>query len=265
MSHVQVITYNNQCVYINDWPYVSLDWIDNGRYSVTNVKSGLVWHVMITEDEEPDYTITQETWENLDCQKWDFTSLGNGYFVIMNALGGLAAHGLDDSTLDDATLNLYPFSGYHVEKTNVGDFVISGKNDDHVVEVSGASVSTGAHLALNDYDGNDHQRFYLTPADIAINSPPIISITSPSDGQTFSSGSSITIDAVASDSDGTVVLVEFYNGTTKLGEIEDSPYSYTCDNVAVGTHALIVKAIDNDGAVTAAGVNVTVSGRGPSR
>jgi len=248
----------------NDWPYVSLDWVDAGRYSITNVNSGLVWQASDIAGESAQ-AITQGAWEDLDYQKWDFASLGNGYFMIMNALGGLAAHGLDGSQANGAMLQLYPFSGYHVEKTHVGNYVLSAKNDNRVVEVPGASISTGAQLALNDYTGGDHQRFELNPVDRTINNPPTVSIASPSDGQVYNPGESVTIEANASDSDGSVIVVEFYNGSTKLGEDDSSPYSYTWNNVVTGTYALIARAIDDGGAVKAAGVNVRVSGRGPSR
>ena len=245
---------------VNDWPYISLDWIDNGCYCVTNVNSGLVWHALNSEEEFTP-AIIQETWQELDCQKWDFLSMGNGYFLITNTLGGLAAYGLESLSENDSMPILYPFSGYHVEKTNVGDYVISARNDNRVVEVPDASISTGTQLALNDYNGENNQRFYLTPIDVTINNPPEVSIVSPSDGQTFGSGASVTIDAAASDSDGSVVVVEFYNGSTKLGEDNSSPYSCTMNNCAMGNYALIAKAIDNDGDVKAAGINVTIGGR----
>ena len=44
----------------------------------------------------------------------------------------------------------------------------------------------------------------------------------------------ITINANASDSDGTVSKVEFFNGATKLGESLDAPYSFAWNNVAAG-------------------------------
>ena len=48
--------------------------------------------------------------------------------------------------------------------------------------------------------------------------PPKISITSPSDSAWFAEPANITILTDANDEDGTVTKVEFYNGTTKIGE-----------------------------------------------
>ncbi|WP_162053149.1 DUF4082 domain-containing protein, partial [Pontibacter pamirensis] len=70
----------------------------------------------------------------------------------------------------------------------------------------------------------------------------------------------IDIAANASDGDGTVSKVEFYNGTTKLGEDLTSPYSYSWTNVAAGPYTLTARATDNGNAVTtSAAVSVTVN------
>jgi len=47
---------------------------------------------------------------------------------------------------------------------------------------------------------------------------PTVSITSPASGSSFDAGDDITIDATASDTDGTVTKVEFFEGAVKLGE-----------------------------------------------
>ena len=97
------------------------------------------------------------------------------------------------------------------------------------------------------------------------NIAPTASITSPADGASFNEGSNITINASASDSDGSISKVEFYRGSTKLGEDTTSPYSYTWNNATAGNYSLTVKATDNDGATTtssAKSIVVTGSGSG---
>jgi hypothetical protein len=80
--------------------------------------------------------------------------------------------------------------------------------------------------------------------------PPSVSITSPTNGASISIGSNVTIQATASDPDGTVAKVEFFQGTTKLGEDLSSPYSYTWNTVPAGDYILTAKATDNDGLST---------------
>ncbi len=90
--------------------------------------------------------------------------------------------------------------------------------------------------------------------------PPTVSITSPVEGAIFPNGSNITIQAAASDSDGTVAKVEFFEGANKLGEDTSSPYSFTWMNVPADSYTLSAKATDNDGATaTSDPVHITVS------
>ena len=97
----------------------------------------------------------------------------------------------------------------------------------------------------------------------AENLPPTASITSPANNATFTAPASITINANAADSDGSVAKVEFYNGTTKLGEDATSGYSFSWTGVQAGTYNLTVKSIDNVGAVTTSSVvTVVVSSPG---
>ncbi|MEW7278437.1 Ig-like domain-containing protein [Aquimarina sp. 2201CG1-2-11] len=96
------------------------------------------------------------------------------------------------------------------------------------------------------------------------NVSPTVSITSPTNGISFNEGTAIAIAANAADSDGTVTRVEFFNGSTKLGEDTSSPYNYTISNAAVGSYTLTAKATDNEGAMTtSSSVAVTVVGDNP--
>ncbi len=92
------------------------------------------------------------------------------------------------------------------------------------------------------------------------NAAPTVSITSPSNGATFTAPANITINATAADSDGTISKVEFFQGATKLGEDLTSPYSFAWNGVAAGSYALTAKATDNGGAITTSStVNITVN------
>ncbi|HEY9044786.1 MAG TPA: glycosyl hydrolase family 8 [Ohtaekwangia sp.] len=91
------------------------------------------------------------------------------------------------------------------------------------------------------------------------NTPPVVSITAPANNATFATGASVNITANASDSDGTVSKVEFYAGTTKLGEDTSAPYSYTWSGATAGSYSLTGKATDNTGAVTtSAAIAITI-------
>jgi chitodextrinase len=95
------------------------------------------------------------------------------------------------------------------------------------------------------------------------NALPVVSITSPANNATFNAPASIAIQANATDSDGSIAKVEFFNGGSKLGEDASAPYSFTWANVAAGTYTLTAKATDNaNGAATSAAVTVTVGTTG---
>jgi len=94
---------------------------------------------------------------------------------------------------------------------------------------------------------------------INVNAPPSTSITSPTAGAIFSAPASLSINASASDSDGTISKVEFFQGGVLLGTDTTSPYNFTWSNVAVGNYSLTAKATDNLGAVTtSSSVSVSV-------
>lgn len=91
------------------------------------------------------------------------------------------------------------------------------------------------------------------------NNIPTVNITSPDNAQVFTAPASISITATASDSDGSIAKVEFYNGAIKLGEDITSPYSFTWSNVSAGNYSLRAKAIDNTGDVATDMVDITVN------
>ncbi|HWI55877.1 MAG TPA: Ig-like domain-containing protein, partial [Bacillota bacterium] len=85
------------------------------------------------------------------------------------------------------------------------------------------------------------------------NQAPAVSLTSPADGTNivFSSApASLPLVASASDSDGSIAKVEFYTGTTKLGEMTTSPYTLLWSGFGSGSYQLTAVATDNAGAST---------------
>lgn len=82
------------------------------------------------------------------------------------------------------------------------------------------------------------------------NVAPVVNITAPLNDTTISDPTAISITATASDSDGSVAKVDFYNGTQLLGTDATAPYSFVWTNVAGGKYNILAKATDNQGAVT---------------
>jgi gliding motility-associated-like protein len=123
------------------------------------------------------------------------------------------------------------------------------------------NVSTGSYTLTA--KATDNKNGTSTSAAVRINvaennAMPSITITSPANNSNFTAGSSISIAATASDNDGAIAKVEFFNGAQKLGEDTSSPYNYNWTNSPVGNHTIIAKATDNDGATATAQVNILV-------
>ena len=90
---------------------------------------------------------------------------------------------------------------------------------------------------------------------VANNLPPSITFNEPADnGPAIYAPADITLGATASDADGTITKVEFFKGSTKLGEATAAPYRYVWAAVAAGSYSLTAKATDNRGATTTSAV-----------
>jgi WD40 repeat protein len=116
-------------------------------------------------------------------------------------------------------------------------------------------------LVVVDADGVPSVATMVTVPAPPSNAAPAASITSPAGGAVFGWRANVTINAAASDTDGTVSKVEFFraDGATKLGEDTTAPYSFIWRSASSGTHILRARATDNTGAVTtSAGVSIRV-------
>lgn len=90
------------------------------------------------------------------------------------------------------------------------------------------------------------------------NTPPSVTITNPASGAIFIAPANVTIQASASDSDGTVTNVQFFDGATSLSNVTSSPYQIVV-GLALGSHTLTAVASDNLGATTTSAPPVTVT------
>ena len=76
---------------------------------------------------------------------------------------------------------------------------------------------------------------------------PIVSLKNPNDGTTIPGSANLSLTASASDQDGLISKVEFFQGSTKLGEARMAPYTSEWINVAPGSYTLKAVATGNDG------------------
>jgi endoglucanase len=93
------------------------------------------------------------------------------------------------------------------------------------------------------------------------NQPPVVNLASPTADQRFDSPATVNFAATASDSDGSVVRVEFLNGSTVIASDTTSPYTFPWTGVAAGTYFVSARATDSSGATTTtAPIRIVVGG-----
>jgi len=92
----------------------------------------------------------------------------------------------------------------------------------------------------------------------AANLPPTVSITNPASGAVFAAPANITIQASASDSDGTVTNVQFLVGANVVTNQATAPFSAVTNNLAAGSYTLSAIASDNSGATATNQVAISV-------
>ncbi len=99
----------------------------------------------------------------------------------------------------------------------------------------------------------------------AANQAPNVSLTSPLANQSFTAPATVTLSATASDPDGSIAQVEFFQGTTRIGSATEAPYSVVWNAVPAGSYSLTAKATDHLGATRSSpAVAITVTGSGPT-
>jgi len=82
---------------------------------------------------------------------------------------------------------------------------------------------------------------------VLVNAPPQVALAAPVNHSVFNLPASVTLTATASDSDGSISLVEFFEGANKLGDVAASPYNLQWNVVARGIFELKAVATDDLG------------------
>lgn len=129
-------------------------------------------------------------------------------------------------------------------------------NADFVSGSPSANVTFSIGNGVNSFS----KQFIIGIAPTVSNVPPTVSLTSPANNATAIAPASIQLSANATDSDGNIAKVEFFNGNTLLQTVTSAPYTYAWNNVAANTYTITAVATDNLNASTTSGsVTITVT------
>jgi len=89
---------------------------------------------------------------------------------------------------------------------------------------------------------------------------PGIGITAPADKSTFTAGTDIKIQAFATEDNGPVARMDFYEGTNKIGEDMMAPYEYVWQKVQAGEYTISVTSVDDqETEMSSASITVAVA------
>ncbi|HEY2953113.1 MAG TPA: lamin tail domain-containing protein, partial [Verrucomicrobiae bacterium] len=130
------------------------------------------------------------------------------------------------------------------------------------------AVSSSLLVAGTNILAVENHQVSATSSDLAFdfellgNVAPVVAITSPADGAGFTVPVNVTITANATDSDGAISKVEFFQNGIKIGENSTgpNPFSFAFTNVQDGVYTLSAVATDNGGTMSTSGpVSITVT------
>ena len=122
--------------------------------------------------------------------------------------------------------------------------------------VSGATY----YFAATAYDTSNLESDFSNEASTNTLGSPIIVLTSPANNATFAAPATISLAAGVSPNGHSITRVQFYNGTTLLGEDASAPYSFSWSSVPIGSYSLTARLVYDVGSTlssTAANVTVT--------
>ncbi len=126
------------------------------------------------------------------------------------------------------------------------------------------NVPSGSYSLTATATDNSGSKTTSSAVNVTVRAYPVISITSPVSGSSFTAPANITIAANASDPDGKISKVEFFNGTSSIVSLSAAPWTFTWNDVAAGTYSLTAVATDNSGLkTTSTAITLTVKNSPP--
>lgn len=153
------------------WPFVSRDWLPQGRFEVENMATGLVWESVGCTG-AAGQALQLNTRSQADCQRWDLTALGRGDYAMTNTLGGLTLGAAGCASAIGTALaltrdNVQDCNRVHIERAADGSYAItsladSRSNVSRIIE-SAAATGPGTPLRLGAYTGAGEQRWRFVP------------------------------------------------------------------------------------------------------
>jgi plastocyanin len=127
-----------------------------------------------------------------------------------------------------------------------------------------ATLSAGSHSITAKATDNAGASTTSAPVNITVNSignqSPTITLNSDQSGKVLAAPATVSLRATASDADGAVSQVEFFNDSTSIGVDTTAPYEVNLSNLGAGVYSFTAAATDNAGAkATSSAIQVSVA------
>jgi hypothetical protein len=182
---------------------------------------------------------------------------GVGAAAPANSLPGVTLAGPTNATLSAPAAFTLTANGYDQDGiiTNVEFFegaVKIGEDTTFPFQLALAGVAAGNHSYTALVSDNSGATATSAPRVVVVtvnNLLPNVTLAGPTNA-TLSAPALVALTSAASDPDGTVTKVEFYDDATKIGQKLSVPYTLTVSNVPAGLHTYTAVATDNQGATS---------------
>ncbi|WP_296618525.1 Ig-like domain-containing protein, partial [Marivirga sp.] len=128
-----------------------------------------------------------------------------------------------------ATVNSPPFE-FNWENMPIGNYSIKAK----IFDIEGLTAeSNSINISVNE------------PA--PVNQAPEVSISQPTQNQSFTFGQNILIQTNASDPENEIQKVEFFQGDQLIATVDSAPFEFNWENTPIGNYSIKAKIFDNEG------------------